>query len=412
VASKTGGSAGIDGRVRLRSLLADRLFAALLVADSQSTIGDQVARVALSVLVFERTKSAGATALTYAATFVPSIVGGLAFAGAGDRFRRGPVMVAVSLVRAALFAVMAASAAHLAFVVVLLVVAVLLGPVCRAAETAFLTDALGQHEFAAGVGIRLSANQLSQVLGFALGGVVVAALGPRPALIVNAATFVVAAVLLGWAARGERRRSIGSPQATAGLRTATAWFGRRPLMVALLGLSALDGLFFVPEGLAVPFGHQVGTGPLGAGLLLAALPLGSALGAAVLVRFVPYRARPLAARWMAACCGLPLLLTAIAPPWPVAFGCWALTGALSAFQVVAITTVAQAAPDSVRARILGFGSAVVLAAQGIGLAVFGGVAQFTTPAASIAVAGIAGCALACCLAARPLVNWTGEVTRA
>ncbi len=38
----------------------------------------------------------------------------------------------------------------------------------------------------------------------------------------------------------------------------------------------------------MPFADEVGAGTAGAGLLLAAMPFGSAIGAAVLVRFVPY----------------------------------------------------------------------------------------------------------------------------
>jgi MFS family permease len=397
----------------LRALLHNRTFVALLAADIQSVVGDQIARVALSVLVFERTGSAAATALTYAATFVPAIVGGMVFTGIGDRFPRGPVMSSVALLRAALFAAMAIPALDMPVVVALLVVAVLQGPVFGATEVAFLSDALEEKLFAAGTGVRLTANQLSQVTGFAVGGLVVALLGPRPALLLNAATFLVAAALVGWAAHDARvPAKRAHPSTSTGLRAAATWFARHRLMLTLLGLSALDGLFIVPEGLAVPFGHHVGAGTAGVGLLLAALPLGSAVGAAVLVRFVPYPARPTAARWMAAGCGLPLIITALAPPWPVAFACWAVTGALSAFQVVAITTVAQAAPDAQRARIIGFGWAVVIAAQGLGLALFGGLARYVTPGGSIAIAGIVGVVLACLIAVRPLANWSVEVTRA
>ena len=42
-------------------------------------MGDQLARVALSVLVFARTDSAALTGLTYALTFVPAFIGGALF---------------------------------------------------------------------------------------------------------------------------------------------------------------------------------------------------------------------------------------------------------------------------------------------------------------------------------------------
>ena len=56
-------------------------FRVLWLADAQSMAGDQLARVALSVLVFERTSSALLTALTYALTFLPALIGGALLSG-------------------------------------------------------------------------------------------------------------------------------------------------------------------------------------------------------------------------------------------------------------------------------------------------------------------------------------------
>jgi hypothetical protein len=52
-------------------VLAEPQFRALWVAQLLSVLGDQVARVALAVLVFAETASAGLTALTCALTFLP-----------------------------------------------------------------------------------------------------------------------------------------------------------------------------------------------------------------------------------------------------------------------------------------------------------------------------------------------------
>ena len=48
-------------------------FRALYVARTLSLLGDQLARVALAVLVFRETNSAFMTALVYALTFLPYI---------------------------------------------------------------------------------------------------------------------------------------------------------------------------------------------------------------------------------------------------------------------------------------------------------------------------------------------------
>ena len=49
--------------------------------------------MALSVLVFERTSSAILTALTYALTFLPALVGGALLSSLADQLPRRQVMV-------------------------------------------------------------------------------------------------------------------------------------------------------------------------------------------------------------------------------------------------------------------------------------------------------------------------------
>jgi MFS family permease len=63
-------------------------FRALWIAEVFSVAGDQLARVALALLVFSRTGSASLTALTYALTFVPALIGGWLLSGLADRWPR------------------------------------------------------------------------------------------------------------------------------------------------------------------------------------------------------------------------------------------------------------------------------------------------------------------------------------
>ena len=81
-------------------------FRAVWAADVLSIAGDQLARVALALLVFTRTGSTALTALTYALTFVPALAGGILLGGMGDRFACRTVMVVVDVVRAILVVAM------------------------------------------------------------------------------------------------------------------------------------------------------------------------------------------------------------------------------------------------------------------------------------------------------------------
>ncbi|HEV2887615.1 MAG TPA: MFS transporter, partial [Jatrophihabitans sp.] len=113
-------------------------FRVIWLADAQSQAGDQLARVALSVLVFDRTSSALLTALTYALTFLPALLGGALLSGLADRLPRRRVMIVGDLTRAVLLGVMAIPGTPLWLVCILLVFAVLVGSPFTAAESALL----------------------------------------------------------------------------------------------------------------------------------------------------------------------------------------------------------------------------------------------------------------------------------
>jgi MFS family permease len=106
----TPGSAGVApvvGKTTFRQVFGVTEFRALWLAQLLSVAGEQLARVAMTVLVYDRTHSALLTAATYAVTFVPWIIGGLALSGLADRLPRRQVMVACDVLRMALVCLMA-----------------------------------------------------------------------------------------------------------------------------------------------------------------------------------------------------------------------------------------------------------------------------------------------------------------
>ena len=96
-----------ERRVTFRSVFAVGEFRALWSAEALSQIGDQLARVALAVLVFDRTDSALLTGLTYALTMAPAFLGGIFLSGIADRLPRREVMVAADIARALLIGAVA-----------------------------------------------------------------------------------------------------------------------------------------------------------------------------------------------------------------------------------------------------------------------------------------------------------------
>lgn len=400
-------ASAIEGEISgvpFRKVLRVRVFAVLYAAETQSTAGDQLARIALSILVFDRTKSVALTAVTYGVTYLPGILGGSLLARVGDRAARKDVMVACDLCRGALFACMALPGMPLAAMWMLLVVAVLLAPVFSAAQVTYLSTALVPSYFRSATGLRMVTNQLAQAAGFAIGGALVVLVSPRGALGVDAASYAVSACIIGAALR--RDRGEGAPAARQPTtrrpspRRFNPWTDRH--VRALLGLSCLAGFFVVPEGLAVPFGDHLGASAAEIGVLIASIPLGGALGAIAFVRFVPAGARAMAADWMAVGCGAPLIVAALVHSWPIALACWLLSGMLAAYQIEIMTSLVYMIPNAIRTRFVGIASAGLLGAQGVGVAVFGGIAELTTPAHAIGMSGAIGTVAALSLVLGPL----------
>ena len=171
-------------------------FRALWSAQMLSVAGDQLARVALTWLVYDRTRSAFLAAVTFVASIVPAFVGGVVLSGLGDRFPRRQVMIACDLVRAALVLVMALPGMPVAALVVLLFAVTMAGAPFISARAAVYPDILSGDRYVLGTAITLTTYQFAQVVGFAVGGTIVGVFGVRTSLIADAVSFVGSAVIV------------------------------------------------------------------------------------------------------------------------------------------------------------------------------------------------------------------------
>src|SRR4051794_6288960 len=117
-------------------------FRALWLAETLSVFGDQVARVALALLVYARTDSAALTALTYALTFVPAVLGGFLLSGLADRYPRRTVIIVTDVLRAGLAACMAIPGMPLWLLWGLIGVLTMAAAPFKAAQLALLPDVL------------------------------------------------------------------------------------------------------------------------------------------------------------------------------------------------------------------------------------------------------------------------------
>jgi MFS family permease len=373
-------------------------FRAIWLADAQSIAGDQVARVSLAILVFQRTSSTGLTALVYALTYVPAIVGGALLAGIADRFPRRSVMVWCDLIRAALYGLTAVPALPLPAMCGLIVLAVLTTSPFSAAESATIPAILADDLYVVGAGLRATTGQLAQLAGFGFGGILVGAIGPHWGLGIDATTFAVSSLLV---IRFVRRRPVPprtDPRAALpysrrmldGARTVFT----DPRLRALVLLAWLAAFYVVPEGLAPSYVAAVGGGTAAVGMLMAADPAGSALGAGLFVRLVPAATRAWLIGPLAFTAGLPLIVCGWQPGIVASILLLAVSGMCGAFQVQASTTFMRIVPDHHRGQAFGLAQSGLIAVQGLGIAAFGFVGDRLGAPHAIALAGLIGSVLA------------------
>jgi len=393
-----------DRQATYGEVIAVKEFRALWYGQGLSLLGDQLAQVALAVLVYDRTRSPLATASVYALTYLPSIMGGPLLAGLADRFARRGVMVLCDLIRAALVAVMALPFIPFPVLCALVFLVVLLSAPFSAARAALLPEVLEGDRYVVGSALQNMTNQAVQMLGFAVGGALIATMGPYRALALNAATFLGSALIL--MAGVQRRPAAGSAGAKPSMWTMTRAgarlvFGDKSLRTLVL-FSWLCGFYILPEGLAVPYAVRLYTGslpvPVITGLLMAAMPLGTVLGAFLFSRFVSPPRRLRLMGWMAMLSCAPLVVTAMRPPLAVVLAAWILSGIGGAYQLAANAEFVQRVPPDQRGQAFGLVQSGLLAAQGIGILIGGYAAERLGPEPVVALAGITGLTTAAVLA--------------
>jgi MFS family permease len=368
-----------------------------------SSIGDELARVALTVLVYQRTDSPLLAAITFAISYLPWLLGGPVLSSIADRLPRHRVLIATDAVRAILVAAMAIPGTPLPVLLVLLFLVSLGGPPFESARSALQADILEGDRYAVANSLTNVSVQLTQVIGFLLAGGLVALFDPSAALLFDAATFVVSAV---WLSLGLRRRP--APATEDGAPRASLWrdtvVGLRfilgtPRLRAIIAVLWAGMLFLnAPEGLAVPLARELGQGTTGIGVLLAANPVGVILGALVVGRLVsPARRERLLAPLVVLSLG-PLvaagLIAGTMPPGPVSFalvvGLLVVSGIGGAWSIPLNVSFVQAVPGPYRGRAFGVAVSGLYGVQGIGVAAAGALAEGLSPGGVVAVAGVVG----------------------
>ncbi|MEV4389322.1 MFS transporter, partial [Micromonospora sp. NPDC049580] len=376
-----------EGPATFREVFAQREFRAVFAAGALSWVGDYVAKAAVTLLVYQQTRSVALSAAAFAVSYLPWLLGGPLLAALAERHPYRRVMVACDVIRMALMLLIALPDLPVPALLVLIFAATLANPPSQAAKSALMPQILAGDRLVVGLSLNASIGQAAQVVGYLLGAAV-ASIDPTVALLFNAVTFGLSALLVRLGVRNRPATMTSAHRSHLLRETAQGFqivFGTPVLRaIAVLVFSAL--LFsIVPEGLAAAWANKGSSGGMAPGtaqaVIMVANPVGYVLGGLLVSRLFGPTRRLALMRPLAVFSPLVLVPALFDPPPLVV----AMLAALCGFAVAGMMPMAnglfvQALPDGFRARAFGVMATGVQVIQGLAVLVTGLLAErFSIP---------------------------------
>jgi MFS family permease len=398
-------------RRRLIDPLRRRPFRRLATSYAVNELGDWMGIIALSVLVFDQTDSALATAALFLGTrFLPALLAPILVA----RVERPPPRFSLPVIycgEAAAFGGLALLAAgdHFSLAAVIALATVdgvlaLAGRALTRAVVATLLEPTG--ELRAGNAILNVAFTGGAAVGPAIAGLVVAGLGVQTALLLDAISFYAIAWILlsaGPLPQAEPEEGRMRDRIRAGIAYIREKTALRRLLVA-------QGAAFVFFAAVIPIEvvyakETLGAGDSGYGLMLASWGAGM-VGGSLLFAAVRRMSLAYLLLFSTLAVGAGYLGLAAAPTLALACAASVIGGAGNGVQWVStISAVQELTVEGMQARVMSVLESIGAAMPGIGFAAGGVIATVASPRTTFLAAGVGVFALV--LAAAPALgrNW-------
>ncbi|WP_426300353.1 MFS transporter [Arthrobacter sp. R-11] len=349
-------------------------------------------RIAQDWMVLQLSGSVTAVGITVALQFLPSLVLGPWGGMIADRFAKRRILMLCQSVAAALAATLAVlSLSGAVQVWHVYVIAFILGLVTvldQPARQVFVNELVGPTYLRNAISVNSTTFQLGGLIGPALAGVLLNAVGPGWAFAGNALACCSTITTLLLLRKGELHLSKPAPRRKGMLAEGLRYALRKPtiywpwLMAAFVAVFGMS----LPVLLAAFADHVYEAGAGGYGLLNALVALGALCGAIASARRRQLRLRSVVLG--AGMYGLMLCLGALAPSMPwfgaamVLSGFWCLM-----FLTAANQLVQTSANMAIRGRVMSLYLVVLIGGQAIGGPMMGWLAEHLNPHLAILVAG-------------------------
>jgi MFS transporter, ENTS family, enterobactin (siderophore) exporter len=377
----------------------NRDFSTLLVSQSVSAVGDAASATALPLLVLALTGSGLAMGIVGAVSTGADFVMGTIAGAVADRGDRKRMMFLADLGRALFTAVIPLSelvhGPTMAVIVLVSAPLAILRGFFRAGYLAAMPNLVGRSQLARGNGILETAFSASFIVGPAIAGLLVTAIGPGQTLAVDAASFAVSSLGL-FFIRRELKAPADRPRSRIvdDIREGVVYVARHPVLRTVILLFAMASAVLTPVAAAMTFRivRDLGQSPGAFGLALTGLGVGTLVGALFATRLGPGTnvARVLVIALLVM--GTPLIAAAAIGSLPAIVVLTALSGAGEATLVVVYISVRAAnSPDALVGRIASTARVMALALMPIGSLIGGILIDKVGGTATLAILGAALC---------------------
>jgi predicted MFS family arabinose efflux permease len=362
------------------------------VAHAVSMAGTVAAEVALSILIFQRSHSPLLSALVLVVSFLPYGLGGTVLSSLADRFPARRTLVTCDVTSAIAIGAMLIPRLPVLSLLGLLLIVGFVAPLFQGARASSLAHLLPTDLFPIGRSLLRTISQTMVLAGFALGSIVVAAVGPKWLIGADAVSFVASATFIRFGTPAVLQSSL------TGLRYV---FGRPQLRNLLLMSWAAPAFASAADGLAVAYTAQVGSKTTSAGALFTGYAAGTVIAEVLVARLAPNTRRRLMVPF-ALLSQLPALGFVAAPPIPIAAGLLVLSGAGFAFNQGLDPLILAATEQEYRGRLFTIQSSGLMTVQGIGIGLAGLLGTVVPARYVISGAGLIGVIVVLTLAQRAL----------
>lgn len=374
-----------------------------VVAQFLSNTAGWAQRIAVDWLVLEITGSVTLVGITIALQFLPTLVLSPWAGVVADRFPKRRVLIVCQSAVAALSAALALLAitgnAHLGLVYALVLAIGVMQTFDSPARSVFVSELVGPHHLRNAISVNASIFHLGALLGPAISGVLIVAVGSGWAIAGNVVATLIGVVLV-LAMRGREIQTAPRSAGSKGrIREAARYILAKPSLfwtMVMVGVVAMFGMP-MPALLAGMADTVYDTGAQGYGLYNSLVAIGALTGALLSTRRGSLRLRTIMIG--AVIYGLLLMVAGLAPVYVFFLAVLPTIGFARLLYMTASETMVQLSSNlAIRGRVMSFWVMVVVGGQAIGGPLMGWFAEHLGPKTAMVISGAVPAAAAIAIA--------------